>query len=158
MIETPAALETVDLLAPHVDFLSLGTNDLTQYTLAVDRGNARLVDLFDPLHPALFRMYRRLARAARAQGIELSVCGSLAEEPVGLSVLIGLGYRRFSLPAPAHPEIKEVVLAVSAADLTDVATSIDEAHGPRAIRRPFERYLEELLPEGEGLLNRLSVP
>jgi signal transduction protein with GAF and PtsI domain len=76
---------------------------------------------------------------------------------VGLSALIGLGYRRFSLPAPAHPEIKEIVLAVSAADLTDVARGIDEADGPRDIRRQFGRYLEEILPEGEGLLNRLSV-
>jgi phosphotransferase system enzyme I (PtsI) len=157
MIETPAAVETVDLLAPHVDFLSLGTNDLTQYALAVDRGNARLVDLFDPLHPALFRMYRRLAEAARDQGVELNVCGALAEEPVGLSALIGLGYRRFSLPAPAHPEIQEIVLAVSAADLTDVARGIDKVDDPRGIRRQFERYLEEILPEGEGLLNRLSV-
>ena len=157
MIETPAAVETVDLLAPHVDFLSLGTNDLTQYALAVDRGNARLVDLFEPLHPALFRMYRRLAEAAQAQGVELNVCGALAEEPVGLSALIGLGYRRFSLPSPTLPEVKEIVLAVSATDLAEVARGIGRADGPGDIRRPFERYLEEILPQGEGLRSRLSV-
>jgi phosphocarrier protein len=157
MIETPAALETVDRLAPHVDFLSLGTNDLTQYTLAVDRGNARLVDLFDTLHPALFRMYRRLARSAEEEGVGVSVCGDLAEDPVGVAALIGLGYRTFSLPPPAHPEVKEAVLAASAADLADIAARLEDGDGGRDIRRPFRRYLEEILPEGEGLLDRLSV-
>ena len=157
MIETPAALETIDLLAPHVDFFSLGTNDLTQYALAVDRGNARLVDLFDPLHPALFRMYRRLAEAADVLGVELNVCGALAEEPVGLSALIALGYRRFSLPPASHAEIKEIVLAVSAADLKEVSRGIHRVDGPRDVRRPFERYLADILPEGEGLLSRLSA-
>jgi phosphotransferase system enzyme I (PtsI) len=157
MIETPAAVETVDRLAPHVDFLSLGTNDLTQYTLAVDRGNARLVDLFDPLHPALFRMYRRLARSAEEEGVEVSVCGDLAGDPVGVAALIGLGYRTFSLAPPAHPEVKEAVLAVSAADLADIAARLENGDRPRDIRRPFRRYLEEILPEGEGLLDRLSV-
>lgn len=157
MIETPAALETVDRLAPHVDFLSLGTNDLTQYALAVDRGNARLVDLFDPLHPALFRMYRRLVRSAEEAGVEVSVCGDLSEDPIGVSALIGLGYRTFSLAPPAHPEVKEVVLASSAADLAGIAVRLDDGDGPRDIRRPFRRYLEEILPEGEGLLDRLSL-
>ncbi len=157
MIETPAALETVDRLAPHVDFLSLGTNDLTQYTLAVDRGNARLVDLFDPLHPALFRMYRRLARSAEEEGVGVSVCGDLAQDPVGVAALIGLGYRTFSLAPPAHPEVKEAVLAASAADLADIAARLEEGDRPRDIRRPFRRYLKEILPEGEGLLDRLSV-
>ncbi len=157
MIETPAALETVDRLAPHVDFLSLGTNDLTQYTLAVDRGNARLVDLFDPLHPALFRMYRRLARSAEEEGVSVSVCGDLAEDPVGVAALIGLGYRTFSLPPPAHPEVKEAVLAVSASDLAEIATRLEDGDRPRDIRRPVGRYLDEILPEGEGHLDRLSV-
>lgn len=157
MIETPAALETVDRLAPHVDFLSLGTNDLTQYALAVDRGNARLVDMFDALHPALFRMYRRLARSAQEEGVEVGVCGDLAEDPVGVSVLIGLGYRTFSLAPPTHPEIKEVVLAVSASDLRTLANELDNGDRPRDIKRPFRRYLEEVIGDRDGLLDRLSV-
>ena len=156
MIETPAALETVDLLAPHVDFLSLGTNDLTQYALAVDRGNARLVDLFDPLHPALFRMYGRLIEAAGTQGIDVGVCGDLAEDPIGVAALLALGYRRFSLAPPSHPEIKEVVLGVSASDLSGVMKGLANADQPSDIRGPFRRYLEETLPEVPELLARLS--
>ena len=157
MIETPAALETIDRLAPLVDFLSLGTNDLTQYALAVDRGNARLVDLFDPLHPALFRMYRRLAESARREDIEVSVCGDLAEDPVGVSVLLALGFRNFSLAVPYHPAVKEVVLAVSAAELARIAAEVDDGDRPRDIRRPFRRYLEEVLPGADELADRLSV-
>ncbi len=157
MIETPAALETVDLLAPHVDFLSLGTNDLTQYALAVDRGNARLVDLFDPLHPALFRMYGRLIEAAGTQGIDVGVCGDLAEDPIGVVALLALGYRRFSLAPPSHPEIKEVVLGVSASDLSGVMKGLANADQPSDIRGPFRRYLEETLPEVPELLARLSA-
>lgn len=157
MIETPAALETVDLLAPHVDFLSLGTNDLTQYALAVDRGNARLVDLFDPLHPALFRMYGRLIEAAGTQGIDVGVCGDLAEDPIGVAALLALGYRRFSLAPPSHPEIKEVVLGVSASDLSGVMKGLANADQPSDIRGPFRRYLEETLPEVPELLARLSA-
>lgn len=157
MIETPAALETVDRLAPHVDFLSLGTNDLTQYALAVDRGNARLVDLFDPLHPALFRMYGRLIEAAGTQGIEVGVCGDLAEDPIGVAALLALGYRRFSLAPPSHPEIKEVVLGVSAGDLSGVVEGLENADQPSDIRGPFRRYLEETFPEVPELLARLSA-
>ena len=87
----------------------------------------------------------------------MSVCGDLAEDPVGVAALIGLGYRTFSLPPPAHPEVKEAVLAASAADLADIAARLEDGDRPQDIRRPFLRYLEEILPEGEGLLDRLSV-
>ena len=90
MAETPAAIETLDLLAPLIDFVSLGSNDLTQYVLAVDRGNARLAHLSDPLHPAMVRYYARLSREARMLDLDLAVCSDLATNPVGLALLIGL--------------------------------------------------------------------
>ncbi|MGI9037417.1 MAG: phosphoenolpyruvate--protein phosphotransferase [Gemmatimonadota bacterium] len=117
MIETPAALELIDRIAPLVDFVSLGTNDLTQYVLAADRGNAKLAGIFDALHPALVAMYRRLAAACMEHELDLSVCGELAGEPAGLALLVGLGYRSFSMSLAALGEQRELARSVSAADL-----------------------------------------
>jgi len=141
MIEIPAAIETLDLIAPYVDFLSLGTNDLTQYVLAVDRGSARLASLYDPLHPALFRMYGRLVREAGRWDLDLSVCGELAGDPVGAGVLLGLGYRHFSVGLACLPEIQEVVRSVSCADLKAVCDDLSEAESGEQIRSSVESYL-----------------
>ncbi|MFQ5530012.1 MAG: phosphoenolpyruvate--protein phosphotransferase [Gemmatimonadota bacterium] len=123
MIETPAALEQIDRLAPLVDFLSLGTNDLTQYVLAADRGNARLAGLFDAAHPALLGMYRRLVESAGEHGMEVGVCGELGGEPVGMALLVGLGFRKFSVAVGALAEQREVARALSAVDLAALVSS-----------------------------------
>jgi phosphotransferase system enzyme I (PtsI) len=143
MVEIPAAVETLDLLAPYVDFVSLGTNDLTQYVLAVDRGNAKLARLYDPLHPALIRMYARLERDCARHELDLSVCGELASDPVGVSVLLGLGYRKFSVSLSTLPEIRELMRNVSAADLSDVCRETYRAENGAEVRAPIRRYLEE---------------
>jgi len=142
MIETPAALEQVEQLAPLVDFLSLGTNDLTQYVLAADRGNARLAGLFDAAHPALIGMYRRLVASATEHELEVSVCGELAGEPVGMALLIGLGYTRFSVSVSALAEQREMARAVCAADL---AALVSAAHWQDAVscRAEIGQYLEQ---------------
>ncbi len=142
MIETPAALEQIDQMAPLVDFLSLGTNDLTQYVLAADRGNARLAAIFDAAHPALIGMYRRLAAAAAEHELEVSVCGELAGEPVGMSLLIGLGYSRFSVSVSALAEQREVARAVSAADLAALVSSA-KWRNARSCRAEISEYLED---------------
>ena len=157
MIETPAAAEIVDLIAPHVDFLSLGTNDLTQYVLAVDRGAAHLADRYDPLHPALLRIYRRLRGSADEHGLELGVCGDLATDPVGLAALLGLGYRTFSLPPYVFPEIREWIAAVSVAELEAIAEETAGAETAGQVRVPFLRYMEAAVPSEAvptGLLSR----
>lgn len=141
MIETPAALEQIDQMAPLVDFLSLGTNDLTQYVLAADRGNARLAAIFDAAHPALIGMYRRLVAAAAEHELEVSVCGELAGEPVGMSLLIGLGYSRFSVSVSALAEQREVARAVSAADLAALVSSA-KWRNARSCRAEISEYLE----------------
>jgi phosphotransferase system enzyme I (PtsI) len=123
MVETPAALEQIDQLAPLVDFLSLGTNDLTQYVLAADRGNARLAGIFDAAHPALLRMYRRLAESAEEHGLSVNVCGELAGEPIGMAMLIGMGYTKFSVSVASLAEQREVARAVSAGDLAGLLSS-----------------------------------
>lgn len=146
MVETPAAAETLDLLSGLIDFVSLGTNDLTQYVLAVDRGNARLAHLADPLHPALVRSYRRVRRATADAGLELGVCGDLATDPVGLALLIGLGYRRFSLPPSSIPEVRELVRSLSVVDLERLCDGVETAGRVLDFRERLGAYLAETVP------------
>ncbi len=143
MIETPAAVEILDLLAPYVDFVSLGTNDLTQYVLAVDRGNTKLSKLYDPLHPALVRMYRRVVEQSARHDLDLGVCGELAGDPIGVAVLLGLGYRKFSVALGGLPEIRELIRHVSTKDLARLVEQLDRAESGEDIRAPIQRYLAE---------------
>jgi phosphoenolpyruvate-protein phosphotransferase (PTS system enzyme I) len=115
MVETPAAAIIADRLAIEADFLSVGTNDLTQYTLAVDRGNARLAERFTPHDPSVVRLLKMVADAARAAGKPASVCGEMASEPLSAFLLIGLGYETLSVAPPALPLVKWTVRQVSAA-------------------------------------------
>jgi len=112
MIETPAAALIVDQLAEHSDFVSVGSNDLTQYTLAVDRGNARLSERFNALHPAVLRLLQQVVTAADAAGIPASVCGEMASDPISAFLLLGLGYRTLSVAPPALPLLRWLVRQV----------------------------------------------
>lgn len=127
MIETPAAVMVADQLAKVSDFLSVGTNDLVQYTLAVDRGNARLASRFTPHHPAILRSLAAIQRAGAAAGIEVSVCGEMASEPVSIYLLIGLGYRVLSVAAPNLPLVKWMVRQIDAGPAAACAGSLLEA-------------------------------
>ncbi len=132
MVEIPAAAETPDLLVPAVDFFSIGTNDLTQYTFAADRGNARVAHVGDPLHPAVLRQIARVIQAAHAAGRWVGLCGELAGDPTAIPVLLGLGLDEFSMAASSIPTAKAVLarwtvaaardLARRALDLPDSAT------------------------------------
>jgi len=115
MVETPAAAIIADRLAAAAEFLSVGTNDLTQYTLVVDRGNARLAERFTPHDPSVLRLLKMVADAARAAGKPASVCGEMASEPLSAFLLIGLGYETLSVAPPALPLVKWTVRQVSAA-------------------------------------------
>jgi phosphotransferase system enzyme I (PtsI) len=115
MIETPAAAMTADLLAREVDFLSIGTNDLIQYALAVDRGNPSVSGLYEPLHPAVLRMIRFVVRAAKAASIPLSLCGEMAASPDLIPTLLGLGLRELSCPPRAVPRVREAIRATEIA-------------------------------------------
>jgi len=113
MIETPAAAMSAPELARHVDFFSIGTNDLVQYTLAVDRGNSRLAKLYNPFHPAVLRLMHVVTEAGKAAGIEVGVCGEVAAHPLGAFMLIGLGVDSLSVGPAALAEIKKVIRSVS---------------------------------------------
>jgi phosphotransferase system enzyme I (PtsI) len=116
MIETPAAALTAPELARYADFFSIGTNDLVQYTLAVDRGNARLAPLYNPFHPGVVRLLDLTGRAGRAAGIEVSVCGELASNPLGVFMLLGLDITALSVAPSALPEVKKVIRTIPAAE------------------------------------------
>ncbi len=141
MIETPAVVETLDLLAPHVEFVSLGTNDLTQYSLAVDRGNAHLAALYDMMHPGLVRAYARVARTAAQFDLDLGVCGELASVPLGACLLVGLGYRKLSVSLSALPEISDLLRHVSAEGLADVCGGLRDVSDGLEVRARLEEYL-----------------
>ncbi|AHJ62166.1 Phosphoenolpyruvate-protein phosphotransferase [Granulibacter bethesdensis] len=113
MIETPAAALIVEELAKESDFLAIGTNDLAMYTLAVDRGDAGLAGLYDPLHPALLRLIAACASAAARAGKPMSLCGEIAGNPAAIPVLLGLGFRQFSMGAGAVPRVKKAIRATS---------------------------------------------
>ncbi len=115
-VETPAAAIMADRLVEISDFLSVGTNDLVQYTLAVDRGNARLAERFTPHHPAILRLLATIVRAARGAKREVSVCGEMASDPVSVYLLVGLGYRVLSVAAPNLPMVKWMIRQISAKD------------------------------------------
>ena len=117
MIEVPSAALTADLLAAEADFFSIGTNDLIQYCLAVDRTDDRVSRLYEPLHPAILRMIRLVvARGAPRSGIPVAVCGEMAADPALLTLLVGLGLTEFSMAPTAIPLAKQVLRGVSAAE------------------------------------------
>jgi phosphoenolpyruvate-protein kinase (PTS system EI component) len=113
MVETPAAAVLADRLVEVSDFLSVGTNDLTQYTLVVDRGNARLADRFTPHDPSVLRLLKLVAEAARNAGKPASVCGEMASEPLSAFLLLGLGYETLSVAPPALPFIRWLIRQVT---------------------------------------------
>ncbi len=113
MVEIPAAALMAEKFAPLVDFFSIGTNDLSQYTMAADRTNTRVAHLADGLHPAVLRLIRQAADAAHAAGIWIGVCGEIAGDPLAAPILVGLGIDELSMNPPAIPRVKEVLLTVT---------------------------------------------
>jgi phosphotransferase system enzyme I (PtsI) len=110
MIEVPAAAITADQLAKEADFFSIGTNDLCQYTLAVDRMNEKIKDLYDPFHPAMLRLIRYVIDQGRRHNIPVGMCGELAGDPLATLMLVGMGLDEFSMNAPSIPVIKNIIL------------------------------------------------
>jgi len=121
MIEIPAAAMTSDILARKADFFSIGTNDLIQYTMAVDRGNEKVAYLHEPYHPAVLRLVQRTIDNGRAAGIPVGMCGEMAADPASAIVLLGLGLDEFSMSSAAIPAVKRAIRSMSLADAKEVA-------------------------------------
>jgi phosphoenolpyruvate-protein phosphotransferase (PTS system enzyme I) len=138
MIEVPAAAVTADLLAKEVDFMSIGTNDLTQYTLAADRGNEQVAHLYDAAHPAVLRLVKMTCDAADQAGILVGMCGELAGDVTMTEILVGLGLHELSMSASAIPEVKQRVRLIDSAKakaLADKALQLEDGDQVRALIR-----------------------
>jgi multiphosphoryl transfer protein len=142
MIEVPAAALAAEQFAPEVDFFSLGTNDLTQYTMAAERGNAAVTGLADGLHPAVLRLIRSVAEAAGRHGVWAGVCGELASDPEAVPVLVGLGITELSVNAPAIPAVKQAVREVDTEVARDLAEQTLELSSAAEVRALFARTVE----------------
>lgn len=143
MIEIPSAALMADELAKEVDFFSIGTNDLTQYTLAVDRGNAKISRWYDHLHPAVLKLIDMTAKAAKKHKIELGMCGEMAGDPLALPILIGLEFDELSMSPPAIPKIKRLTRKISlgrAKEITQKVLLMKDATEVRA-------FLEEMISQ-----------
>lgn len=121
MIEVPSAALSADQIAPHVDFFSIGTNDLVQYTLAVDRVNENVAHLYQPTHAAILKLIQMVVRAARANRIPVAVCGQMASSPEMVPLLIGLGVNELSISPPSVPMIKDVIRKLHYSDCVELA-------------------------------------
>ncbi|HEY0672436.1 MAG TPA: phosphoenolpyruvate--protein phosphotransferase [Longimicrobiales bacterium] len=157
MIETPAAAMSAAKLARYADFFSIGTNDLVQYTLAVDRGNARLAPLYNPFHPSVLRLLKHTADAGRDAGIEVSVCGEMASNPLAVFLLIGLGIQALSVGTASLPEIKKVIRSVPSLDARNAATAaLDAASAGEVVEiltKGISRWLDLSLFSGRWNLS-----
>ncbi|HMG69965.1 MAG TPA: phosphoenolpyruvate--protein phosphotransferase [Gemmatimonadaceae bacterium] len=141
MVETPAAALSVHTLVDDVSFLSIGTNDLVQYTLAVDRGSANLASRFTPLHPAVLTLIKRIVDVGVAHRLEVAVCGEMASQPLMAFALIGLGVRCLSVAGRAVPLVKRIVRGVSVAVAAEAANAALESRTAREAEGELRRRL-----------------
>jgi len=139
MLEVPSLAETLDLLLPRVDFLSIGTNDLTQFLFAADRSEPRLAQRYDWLSPAILRFLKRVLDAARAAGVPARICGEMAGRPLEAMALIGVGAENFSITPAGVGPVKAMVRSVDAAA---VRSRLDQllARPPKDMRRALSDW------------------
>jgi phosphotransferase system enzyme I (PtsI) len=145
MIEVPSAAMTADLLAREADFFSIGTNDLIQYSLAVDRTNEKVAYLYEPTHPAVLRMIRNVIEAAHSAGIWVGMCGEMAGEPAFILMLLGLGLDEFSMPPQVIPEIKYIIRCVTIEKAKEVAQKALSLSTGREVEEYNQTILREIL-------------
>ena len=143
MIEVPSAVYQIDALSKRVDFFSIGTNDLTQYLLAVDRNNSRVASLYQSLHPAVLRAIRDVINAAHKLGKPVSVCGEMAGDPAAALALLGLGVNSLSMSVSNLPRVKWVIRSFNYAEARELVLTALELEDPRAIREMYNGVLEQ---------------
>jgi phosphotransferase system enzyme I (PtsI) len=147
MVETPSAALMANIFAQEAAFFSIGTNDLIQYTLVVDRGNERVANLYTGAHPAVIQLMRNVVRAGRRFHIPVSMCGELAAEPEYTMLLIGLGLRMFSVTPSSIPGIKRVIRAVEVSECERLARKVGSFDSPHRIHSHLKRAAREAAPE-----------
>ncbi len=147
MLETPAAILIVDRLSEEVDFFSIGTNDLIQYTLAADRGNESVAYLYRACHPAVLRMIRTACTVAHDAGRPISVCGEVAGDPFHAPLLVGLGLRTLSMTPTSIPIVKRMIRKLSAADCVELAAQACEMSTTRDVELALEAKIQSWTPD-----------
>jgi phosphoenolpyruvate-protein phosphotransferase (PTS system enzyme I) len=135
MIETPSAALTADVIAKEVDFMSIGTNDLIQYSLAVDRGNEKVAYLYEPLHPAILRQIKHITEAGHREGKWVGMCGEMAGEPELTLILLGMGLDEFSMGSGAIPKVKKIIRGSTMNQAKEMVNTILELPTVEAIRK-----------------------
>jgi phosphotransferase system enzyme I (PtsI) len=145
MIEVPSAAITADLLAKEANFFSIGTNDLIQYTLAVDRGNEKVAYLYDPAHPAVLRMIKNIIDAGHANNIRVAMCGEMASDELFTLVLLGLSLDEFSLSPLAIPQIKYIIRSISFAEAKSIADEVLRLDTSKAVGNYMQAKLKKVL-------------
>ncbi len=148
MVEVPAAALMADHFAKEVDFFSIGTNDLTQYTLAVDRTNETVADLYNAADPAVLRLIAMVVEAANKRGIDVSICGTMGGEPLYTMLLLGMGLRQLSMPPHQLPEIKRVIRGTRIETARAVAAEALCQNTAQDVVEHLESALQQILPEG----------
>jgi phosphotransferase system enzyme I (PtsI) len=143
MIEIPSAAMTSDILAKKVEFFSIGTNDLIQYTIAVDRGNPKTAYLYEPFHPAVLRFIKMTIENAHALGLPVGMCGELAGDPLATALLLGLGLDEFSMSAFSIPEVKKIIRSVSMAEAEELVGTVMEMRSGREIDGFIRQLMEK---------------
>ncbi|MFO8064541.1 MAG: phosphoenolpyruvate--protein phosphotransferase [Spirochaetia bacterium] len=142
MIEVPSAAMTADILARKADFFSIGTNDLIQYTIAVDRGNERIAYLYEPFHPGVLRLLRRVVESAHAAGISVGMCGEMAGDPLASVVLLGLGLDEYSMSASVVPEVKRIIRSVSIREAEETVGTVMDMRSYDEIDKYIRNFME----------------
>ncbi len=143
MVEVPAAVYQARELAARVDFMSVGSNDLTQYLLAVDRNNARVADLYQAFHPAVLRALQQVVHDAHAEGVSVSICGELAGDPAAAMLLVAMGYDVLSMNATNLPKVKSVIRGIELVQAEKLLDEVMKLPDAFQINACIERYLKE---------------
>jgi len=151
MIEVPSAYFLADELARHVDFFSIGTNDLIQYLLAVDRGNEFISGMFLEFHPAVIRAIKYIADAAHKNGIPVSVCGEMASNPLATAILIGLGIDELSVVPSVFPQIKQIIRKVNYREVKNLCNELLKCSIETEVKKMAEEYYKKITSEIEEL-------
>lgn len=144
MVEIPAAAVAADLFAPHVDFFSIGTNDLTQYTMAVDRTNEQIADLADYFNPAVLRLIRGVIRAGRAAGKWVGMCGEMAGDPLAIPLLLGMGLQEYSMSPSRIPDAKDRIRHLPQDRCTELAAQACDLPDGQSVRQLVKEFLSGL--------------
>ncbi len=147
MIEVPAAAMIADVLARLVDFFSIGTNDLVQYTLAVDRVNERVARYYQPVHLAIFRLMRRVVEAGRKFQRSVSLCGEMSGDPKYTLALLGLGIRELSMPPASVPNVKKFVRSCRMQQALEASRKMFDFEDSHEAEAYLERRAHDIVPE-----------